>query len=166
MPLVCGFYSSGLISPAYTTQSCLTIVLEDPKQCKFPFQHSKELGQQDTQTDLSNGTTAHTILEQLTRTAAIMVELQTGFCSTDAWFDSLTIRTDHMGEPLDRQNTLLDSAEELISGLHDRTATTWKRLERVEKILKAVAVKNEDLEARSCCNNIQILGIAESTDMG
>ncbi|KAJ1194515.1 hypothetical protein NDU88_003803 [Pleurodeles waltl] len=57
-----------------------------------------------------------------------------------------------MGEQLDRQTTRLDGTEERISGLEDGAATMVKHLDKLERISKTVAIKNEDLEAHSHCN--------------
>ncbi|KAJ1154885.1 hypothetical protein NDU88_007628 [Pleurodeles waltl] len=55
-------------------------------------------------------------------------------------------KLDCMGERQDRQGVRLDAAEERISGLEDVATMVSKGLEKLERLLKAIAVKNEDLE--------------------
>lgn len=64
---------------------------------------------------------------------------------------------------LDRR---LDVAEAQISNIEDGTAQSLKRLESVERILKDMAIKNEDLEACSRRNTISILGVPETVNTG
>ncbi|KAJ1159943.1 hypothetical protein NDU88_000447 [Pleurodeles waltl] len=67
---------------------------------------------------------------------------------------------------LDHQPSRLDGAEERISGLKDGAVTTTKHLEKMEHLLKSIVANKKYLEKRSGSNNICIMGVAESTDMG
>ncbi|KAJ1136938.1 hypothetical protein NDU88_003352 [Pleurodeles waltl] len=62
-------------------------------------------------------------------TDAIMVELHTEFCAIDSKFD-----------------TLVDQLEERISNVEDGSSSGAKRTDMLEKLLRRVAIKNEDLE--------------------
>lgn len=99
-------------------------------------------------------------------TTTIMEELRAGFRAIDARFNTLNSRLDRMGERLDNHHTRLGEAEQRISDQEDHTCELTRRLKRVERVLKTVAIKNEDLEARSRRNNICAAGLAESTNIG
>lgn len=94
---------------------------------------------------------------------AILQEMRAGFKSLDGRFDSLEKRMDSMNVKIQAHDRRLDLAESRISYVEDNVSKSLKRLERVEHILKDVAIKNEDLEARSRRNNLRLLGIPEST---
>lgn len=97
---------------------------------------------------------------------ALLAEIRAGFKSLDGRFDTLDKRLDAMGAKLETHERRLDTVEGRTSDLEDGATQSLKRLERVEKILKDVAIKNKDLEARSRRDNLRILGIPESTNKG
>ncbi|KAJ1185778.1 hypothetical protein NDU88_002565 [Pleurodeles waltl] len=82
-------------------------------------------------------------------TADIMAELRADFRAIDSRFDALDSRLGHMNKRIDLQATRMDGAEPRISEVEDGCINTKKRLERVIHLLKTVATKKEDLEARS-----------------
>ncbi|KAJ1194684.1 hypothetical protein NDU88_003970, partial [Pleurodeles waltl] len=67
---------------------------------------------------------------------------------------------------LDRHVICLDGTERQLSEVEDGLADVLKQLERVERLLKVVMVRKEDLEARSCRNNSRISRVAETINMG
>ncbi|KAJ1168909.1 hypothetical protein NDU88_000821 [Pleurodeles waltl] len=76
------------------------------------------------------------------------------------------MRPDGMLEQQDSHSTRLDTAEQRISYVVDGGTILGMPVERVEWLLKAVAAKNEDLEARSRLNNIHITCMAKTTNTG
>lgn len=98
--------------------------------------------------------------------ATILKEMRSGFRSLDTRFDALEKRMDTMNNKIQSHDRRLDAAETRISDTEDGASKALQRLERVEHILKDVAIKNEDLEARGRRNNIRLLGVPESTNTG
>lgn len=99
-------------------------------------------------------------------TTVLLLELCSGFKALNKRLDALDRQFDGLGEWIDRHKTRLDTTEGRISDLEDGAAQTTKRVEHLDRIMKTVAVKNEDLEARSRRNNVFIMGIPESTNTG
>ncbi|KAJ1184728.1 hypothetical protein NDU88_001531 [Pleurodeles waltl] len=65
---------------------------------------------------------------------------------------------------LDSHSTRLDAAEQRIFDVEDSGTALAKHMERVERLLKTVAEKNLDLEARSLWNNSRITVMAATTN--
>ncbi|KAJ1105565.1 hypothetical protein NDU88_002970 [Pleurodeles waltl] len=135
-------------------------------QFKLHFEQCRPAQHQGSHLEVENLPDKDTGAEPPNGTAAKMDDLRAKICCIDIHLDSFADRIDHLGERLDSQTSRLDSAEERISGLGDDAENTVKWLEKLECNLKTVAIKSEDLEARSCRSNICILGIAESMHMG
>lgn len=118
---------------------------KDPKQSTLSFKPpgSTAATKQASMAEGGGSSTAETGGPE-----AVLVELRGGFWALDTRFDSLDKKMEALGARLDNQEGRLTTAEGRISDLEDGTAQSTRRLERMEKLLKAVAVKNEDLEAR------------------
>ncbi|KAJ1170883.1 hypothetical protein NDU88_002754 [Pleurodeles waltl] len=134
----------------------------DTKQQKIPFERVERVEDPRAKPEASTRSLDRTVGESMTGTTTIMAELPAGFRSIDA----LVSRLDCMGEKINHHATCLDGAEEHISGLEDGTTSLSKWVDKMEHLLKTMALKNEDLEARSLWYNIHIDGIVESTNMG
>lgn len=96
----------------------------------------------------------------------VLAELRAGFKALDSRFDALDQRLDSMGVRLDKHEGRLTTAESRISDLEDGVAQMTKKHEKLERILKTVAMKNMDLEARGRRYNLRITGVAETTNTG
>lgn len=63
---------------------------------------------------------------------------------------------------LDQHELRLKEAETRVSVLEDGATTRRGQITQMDKLLRIIAEKNKDLEARSTRNNVRILGLAES----
>ncbi|KAJ1117869.1 hypothetical protein NDU88_006065 [Pleurodeles waltl] len=136
----------------------------DPKQRKLPFERARESDRRVLMENVVGGMTDAPEGESPPDMTTITTKLQSGFWAIDARFKTPTARLGCMGEQLDCHKLHLGGAEELISSLEDNSGSVQKHLEKVEKILQTVAIKNKDSEARSQRNNLRILGRVEVTD--
>ncbi|KAJ1163386.1 hypothetical protein NDU88_003844 [Pleurodeles waltl] len=78
----------------------------------------------------------------------------------------MTTRLDLLTAGLEKQSGRITEAEQLISNVEDVMQKRQEQLSQMDKLLKVIALKNEDLEARSRRNNIRIVGIPELTNTG
>lgn len=139
---------------------------KDPKQRTLPFENLRTKPQKKAQTWLRGARTPDAIPDPSSHLTALLQEMRVGFKSLDSRFDSLDKRMDDMGSKLQAHDRRLDLAESRISDIEDSAPMSLKRLERIEHILKDVAIKKEDLEARSRRNNLRLIGVPESTNTG
>ena len=142
------------------------MVRGDPKQKKLLYTRSTSVTRAPTGNTMAGALGTESPTASTVGLEAIMAELKTGFRAIDARFDTVTTRLDQMCVRLDKQDTRMHEAENRIPTLEDTSASQAKRIERLEIRLKSIAVRSEDLEARSRRNNIRILGIAESAATG
>ena len=92
--------------------------------------------------------------------------IQTSLSSLEGKLDDVTASMDSFAQRVDRQNQQFADAEQRIFTVEDQTAAHTSTLREMEKVLKVISAKNEDLEAGSRRNNIRIMGIPETTDTG
>lgn len=114
--------------------------------------------QSDTEPDGKTG--APNGMETLLR--AIQQSLQ----DINGKLDTITQRVDNMVAKLDKHGERLVEAETRISTVEEESHTTTKKCAEMEKLLDVIKNKAEDFEARSCRNNIRIVGVPESTNTG
>ncbi|KAJ1217325.1 hypothetical protein NDU88_004919 [Pleurodeles waltl] len=138
----------------------------DTQQPKIPSERVERVDDPGATPGTSTQSPDQTMGESTTATTIIIAELHSGFRSIDARIEALAIILDFIGENIDRHATHLDGVEECISGLEDGTTSCTKLVDKMERLLKTMTSKKEDLEARMCRNNICATGIAESTNMG
>ncbi|KAJ1132707.1 hypothetical protein NDU88_011010 [Pleurodeles waltl] len=72
---------------------------------------------------------------------------------------------DRMIERIDKLAERLDQAERRTSELEDEQTMMASRQIKMDKLLRALHAKAEDLEARSWRNNVRIVGVTESTNI-
>ncbi|KAJ1202382.1 hypothetical protein NDU88_006182 [Pleurodeles waltl] len=97
---------------------------------------------------------------------SMFFELKHSLASIDAKFDHLTEQMGHLKEWVDGHDTCFEQLESPTLDLEDNRCGDGEQLLCMERMLGVIWNKNEDLEARSHCNNICILGLPESTAMG
>ncbi|KAJ1176859.1 hypothetical protein NDU88_002126 [Pleurodeles waltl] len=97
---------------------------------------------------------------------ALLLTMQSSLSSIDGKMDTMTTRLDLLTAGLEKQSGRITDAEQRISHVADVMQKRQEQLLQMDKLLKVIALKNEDLEARSRRNNIRIVGIPESTNTG
>ncbi|KAJ1140027.1 hypothetical protein NDU88_006388 [Pleurodeles waltl] len=78
----------------------------------------------------------------------------------------MTEQLDHTRSRVDDHDSRFEQLEARASDLEDGRQGDCEQLLQMERVLEVIRNKNEDLEARSFCNNIRIIGLPESTAMG
>lgn len=96
----------------------------------------------------------------------MMQEMRQGFTTIAEKMDDMSMRMDAFVHKLEGHEERLNEAEQRISNTEDRTTQLQSQVAHMDKLLKVIASKNEDLEARSRRNNICVIGIPESTNTG
>ncbi|KAJ1166002.1 hypothetical protein NDU88_006414 [Pleurodeles waltl] len=71
-----------------------------------------------------------------------------------------------MYEHLACQGAWIEGAEGRISNIEDNDVGSKKHMDKVEHMLKSTIARNEDLEEWSGRNDMQIFGVAKSTNIG
>ncbi|KAJ1204973.1 hypothetical protein NDU88_000408 [Pleurodeles waltl] len=97
---------------------------------------------------------------------ALLLTMQSSLSSIDGKMDTMTTRLDLLTAGLEKHSGRITEAEQRISNGEDVMQKRQEQLSQMDKLLKVIALKNEDLEARSRRNNIGIVGIPESTNTG
>ncbi|KAJ1189250.1 hypothetical protein NDU88_006000 [Pleurodeles waltl] len=72
----------------------------------------------------------------------------------------------HLRAKLVKHEKCITVAEQCISTAEDYIQTATTKCLYMEKVLAVIQAKNEDLDARSRCNNLRIIGLPESTNTG
>ncbi|KAJ1115970.1 hypothetical protein NDU88_004190 [Pleurodeles waltl] len=97
---------------------------------------------------------------------ALLLTMQSILSSIDGKMDTMTTRQDLLTAGLEKQSGRITEAEQRIPNVEDVMQKRQEQLSQMDKLLKVIALKNEDLEARSRWNNIRIVGIPGSTNTG
>ncbi|KAJ1097622.1 hypothetical protein NDU88_002739 [Pleurodeles waltl] len=92
----------------------------------------------------------------------ILTAMQSSLATINCQIDSLSYMMDRMTEQLDKQVERVDEAECRISVVEDECNNVSQAQTQADRIVAALWVKVEDLEARSCISNMQVVGTAES----
>ncbi|KAJ1211410.1 hypothetical protein NDU88_006770 [Pleurodeles waltl] len=100
-----------------------------------------------------------------TSVRSMFMDLKRSLTSIDYKMYQLTNHMDRLKEKVDNHGNRIDQLEYHTSALDDEQHTASGKLLQIEKVLKLIHNKNEDLEARSRRNNICIVGIPESASM-
>ncbi|KAJ1207043.1 hypothetical protein NDU88_002435 [Pleurodeles waltl] len=116
-----------------------------------------------TKSEMATQTSMEVRGTPLEGTAVFVAELYAEFRSIDAWLDT---RLERMHERLDHQHARIEEADSRISSIENESAVTKQNLEKVEHMLNSAITKNEALEMRSCQNNIWIVGVSGTVNMG
>lgn len=96
----------------------------------------------------------------------ILLAMQTSLTSIESKMDAMTARLDGLSHKVDAHESRIAEQERRTSDLEDTAATADTRVREMERVLKTLAAKNEDLESRSRRNNLRILGVPETTATG
>lgn len=97
---------------------------------------------------------------------AILFEMRQGFATIADKVDTLSTRMDAVANKLEGHAQRIKEAEERLSVVEDSAAGAQTAIAQMDKLLKVIANKSEDMEARSRRNNIRLIGIPESTNTG
>ncbi|KAJ1140654.1 hypothetical protein NDU88_007003 [Pleurodeles waltl] len=97
---------------------------------------------------------------------ALLLTMQSSLSSIDGKMDTMTTRLDLLTAGVEKQSGRITEAEQRISNVEDVMQKRQEQLSQINKLLKVIALKNEDLEDKSRRNNIRIVGIPESTNSG
>ncbi|KAJ1186146.1 hypothetical protein NDU88_002929 [Pleurodeles waltl] len=89
---------------------------------------------------------------------ALLLTMHSSLSSIDGKMDTMTTRLDLLTAGLEKQSGWITEAEQRISNVEDVMQKRQEQLSQMDKLLKVIALKNEDLEARSRRNNIRIEG--------
>ncbi|KAJ1163837.1 hypothetical protein NDU88_004289 [Pleurodeles waltl] len=95
----------------------------------------------------------------------ILAAMQQSLAQIDSKIDSLSLRMDRMTERLDKHAERLDQSERCISDVEDSQLTLSSNQIKMNKTLMTLQMKVDDLEDRSCRNNLRIVCVAASTDI-
>lgn len=120
------------------------------RQSRLQFEIKK-----NPQTQAAEATNATESLQQAPQTApaedmrALLLEVRQGFASIADKMDTLTTRMDTIVRKIDGHETRIKETEQRISTTEDATAHLQKSITQMDKLLKVIAAKNEDIEARS-----------------
>ncbi|XP_078515001.1 zinc finger MYM-type protein 2 [Lissotriton helveticus] len=126
---------------------------KDPKQKALPFEKLVEKLPEDSADMADGGQGVDLVDDPPAPSSSLLNEMRAGFRALDGRFNALDKNLESLWAKIQVHNRRFDVAEACISVIEDGTAQSPKRLERVERILKEVVIKNEDLEARSRRNN-------------
>ncbi|KAJ1115125.1 hypothetical protein NDU88_003351 [Pleurodeles waltl] len=126
----------------------------DHKQDKPSFESKRKAGQ------LQEGE------NQLPPIKAMFMDLKQILAGRNAKLDHLTDRMDHLKDRVDDHDICLDQVESRTSDLEVGRCAEDEHLLRMEHVLELILNKNEALEACSRRNNVCILGVPESKEMG
>lgn len=97
---------------------------------------------------------------------ALLLNMQRSLTSIDAKIDNMNTRMDSVVGKLEDHDSRIKEAEKRISTLEDGATSSARQVTQMDRLLRIIAEKNEDLEARSRRNNVRILGLAETTNTG
>ncbi|KAJ1141401.1 hypothetical protein NDU88_007734 [Pleurodeles waltl] len=97
---------------------------------------------------------------------ALLLSMQSSLSSIDSKMDNMTASLDLLTNKLEKHVGCISETEQRISHVKDTMHAKSQQLLQMDKLLKIIVNKNEDLEGRSRRNNIRIVGVPESTDTG
>ncbi|KAJ1211384.1 hypothetical protein NDU88_006744 [Pleurodeles waltl] len=135
----------------------------EQRQSKLTFDGGKKRGGSSSSL-LGDGPAAEGGLDASVR--AMFLDLKNSLAGINAKLDYVTEQLDRIKARVDDQNTRFDHLESRTSDLKDQHNDEREKLLQMERKLDIIHNKNEDLEVRSHRNNIRIIGLPESTDMG
>ncbi|KAJ1113071.1 hypothetical protein NDU88_001330 [Pleurodeles waltl] len=92
--------------------------------------------------------------------------MQFSLTKIDGGIDAVSFRMDRLSEHLDKLAEFPDMIERSVSEVEDEQVTTSEQQKQLHKALSSLQAKTEDLETCSCKNNLHIVGLAESTNLG
>ena len=131
----------------------------DKKQARLPFETTRT-------TELTEGDMAQGSGSSHKQAAAPAQDNLVSLSSLEGTMDDVSSRMDTFAQKIDQHDHQLREAEQRISNVEDSAANNKNTLQEMEKVLKHIAAKNEDLEARSRRNKLRILWIPESANTG
>ncbi|KAJ1198611.1 hypothetical protein NDU88_002450 [Pleurodeles waltl] len=134
----------------------------DAKQQKLHFGAKKHTGAPPDQVEEDAWPPLQDAQSGLGEMNALLLIMQSSLSSIDGKMDTMTTRLDLLTAGLEKQSGRITEAEQRISNVEDVMQKRQEQLSQMDKLLKVIALKNDDLEARSRRNNIRIVGIPES----
>ncbi|KAJ1136040.1 hypothetical protein NDU88_002466 [Pleurodeles waltl] len=96
---------------------------------------------------------------------SMFMDLKSSLAGIDAKLDHLTEQMDRIRARVDEHDARFEQLESRTSEMEDQQNGERERLLQMERVLEVIRNKNEDLEARSRRNNVQLIGLPESTGL-
>ncbi|KAJ1186251.1 hypothetical protein NDU88_003034 [Pleurodeles waltl] len=97
---------------------------------------------------------------------SMFMDFKSSLAGIDAKLDHLTEQMDRIRARVDERDARFEQLESRFSEMEDQQRGDQERLLQMERVLEVIRNKNEDLEVRSRRNNVRLIGLPESTDMG
>ncbi|KAJ1081654.1 hypothetical protein NDU88_001832 [Pleurodeles waltl] len=86
---------------------------------------------------------------------SMFLDLKSSLAGIDAKLDHLTEQMDRIRARVDKHDACFEQLESRTSELEDQGRGGRERLLQMKRVLEVIRNKNEDLEARSWCNNVR-----------
>ncbi|KAJ1122104.1 hypothetical protein NDU88_000608 [Pleurodeles waltl] len=90
---------------------------------------------------------------------SLRMAMQQSLMSIESKMDNMCTRMDVITNKLEKQDGRIMETEHRISAVEDAMSTRGKQLLNMEKVLKLISAKNEDLEVRYHRNKLSVIWI-------
>lgn len=140
----------------------------DSRQPKLVFDAKKTVTSSHTEEQAQNAEDSSQAQSSTSddEVKTLLLAMQQSLTALSGKMDMMNTRLDFLVLKVDKHDEQLKEAKRRISDTEDTTSQLHQQMSHMDKLLKVIASKNENLEARSRRNNIRVIGISENTNTG